>query len=129
MSALLWRGKPHALFDAAEAHDLKFFTSRVLLDELEEVLARRKLARAVRAAGSTPADLLATYQELAHVVMPAQTRRIVLADRDDDAVIACALAAKADLIVSGDRHLRNLKSYQRIEIVGAAEALGRLAAP
>jgi len=41
-------------------------------------------------------------------------------------VLACALAAKADLIVSGDSHLLNLKSYQDIPIVNAAEALARL---
>ena len=44
-----------------------------------------------------------------------------------DHVLACALAANADLIVSGDAHLLNLKSYQRIPIVNAAEALGRIA--
>ena len=48
-------------------------------------------------------------------------------DPDDDEVLACALAAKADLIVSGDSHLLNLKSYQGIEIVRPAEALKRLA--
>lgn len=45
---------------------------------------------------------------------------------DDDHVLACALAAKADLIVSGDAHLLNLKTYQGVPIVSAAEALARL---
>jgi putative PIN family toxin of toxin-antitoxin system len=126
VSALLWRGTPYALFKAAEDHELEFFTSRVLLDELEEVLARRKLAKAIRATGSPRAELVKDYQELAQIVTPAQTRRIVLADRDDDAVIACALAAHADVIVSGDKRLRNIKSYQGIPIVSAAEALTRL---
>jgi predicted nucleic acid-binding protein len=47
-------------------------------------------------------------------------------DPDDDHVLACALAAQADLIVSGDAHLLNLKNYQSIPIVAAAEALTRL---
>ena len=41
-------------------------------------------------------------------------------------MLACALAAKADLIVSGDAHLLNLKTYQGVPIVSAAEALARL---
>jgi len=41
-------------------------------------------------------------------------------------VLACALAARADLVVSGDKRLRNVKSYQGIPIVTAAEALTRL---
>jgi len=45
---------------------------------------------------------------------------------DDDAVIACALAARADLIVSGDKRLRNIKTYQGIPIVSPADALKRL---
>jgi len=126
VSALLWQGTPYALFKAAQDHELEFFTSRPLLDELEEVLARRKFVKAVRATGSTRAELFKDYQELAQIVTPAQTRRIVLADRDDDAVVACALAAHADLIVSGDKRLRNIKSYQGISIVSAAEALKQI---
>ena len=45
---------------------------------------------------------------------------------DDDHVLACALAAQADLIVSGDSDLLNLKRYQGIEIVTAAAALARV---
>ncbi|MBI3042929.1 MAG: putative toxin-antitoxin system toxin component, PIN family [Betaproteobacteria bacterium] len=126
VSALLWRGTPYVLFKAAEEHELEFFTSRVLLDELDEVLARRKLAKAIRATGLPRAELFKDYQELAQIVTPAQTRRIVLADRDDDAVVACALAAHADLIVSGDRRLRDIKSYQGISIVAPADALKRI---
>jgi uncharacterized protein len=48
-------------------------------------------------------------------------------DIDDDAVIACALAAQADLIVSGDAHLLNLKHYQGMRIIDAAEAMRSLA--
>jgi predicted nucleic acid-binding protein len=46
----------------------------------------------------------------------------VAGDPDDDQVLACALAAQADLVVSGDNRLRNLKSFQRIPIVSAAQA-------
>ncbi len=126
VSALLWRGAPHRLFQAAQDHAVEFFTSRILLDELEEVLARCKLEKVVGATGSTPAALFRDYQELAHVVPPAETRRIVAGDRDDDAVIACALAARAELIVSGDKRVLDIKSYQGIPIVNAAEALVRL---
>jgi len=54
--------------------------------------------------------------------------RVVRNDPDDDHVLACALAAQANLIVSGDRkHLLPLGSYQGIDIVTAAEALKRFA--
>ena len=40
-----------------------------------------------------------------------------LEDPEDDAVLACAVAARAPYIVSGDAHLLTLKRYQSIHIV------------
>jgi predicted nucleic acid-binding protein len=48
-------------------------------------------------------------------------------DADDDHVIAAAVAARAALIVSGDRHLLSLGSHQGIAIVTASQALERIA--
>ena len=49
-------------------------------------------------------------------------------DPDDDHVLACAIAAKAELIVSGDkRDLLVLIEYQGIPIRNASEALSILA--
>ena len=66
------------------------------------------------------------YARLARSISAAEINPTVLADIDDDAVIACALAAHADLIISGDKRLRNMKNYQGIPIVNATEALTRL---
>jgi len=59
------------------------------------------------------------------MVEPAQIRRASF-DEDDDAVLATAFAVPADLIVSGDAHLLDLKTFQRIPIVTAAEAANRI---
>ncbi|MHB8680442.1 MAG: PIN domain-containing protein, partial [Rudaea sp.] len=53
--------------------------------------------------------------------------RVVARDPDDDHVIACALAARADAIVSGDNHLLDLREHQGIVILTAADALNRIA--
>ncbi|MBI3043252.1 MAG: hypothetical protein HYY78_10575 [Betaproteobacteria bacterium] len=66
------------------------------------------------------------YAALTIFVTPAIISRAVAHDPADDVVLATALAAQADLIVSGDAQLLNLKSYQSIPIVAAAEALKRL---
>lgn len=70
--------------------------------------------------------LMCRYLDVVLVVAPADIAPVVRTDPDDDQVLACALAARADLIVSGDPHLRNLKSYQGIPIVAAAEGLRRI---
>lgn len=46
------------------------------------------------------------------------------ADPDDDHVIAAAVAAKADFVVSGDRHLLTPATHQSVRIVTPVEALG-----
>jgi predicted nucleic acid-binding protein len=52
--------------------------------------------------------------------------RVVDADPDDDAVLACAVAARAEAIVSGDPHLLALREYERVPIVTATELLARI---
>ena len=51
----------------------------------------------------------------------------VIGDPDDDHALACALAAEAELIVTRDTRLLNLKHFQRIPIVLAAEAIRHIA--
>jgi putative PIN family toxin of toxin-antitoxin system len=122
-SGLLWNGVPAQLVDAARADEIEIFTSRVLLAELTRVLCRAKFANVVAASGLSLDELMLSYAELATLVTPEPIPATVLIDPDDDHVLAFALAAKADIIVSGDRHLLTLKSFQQIPIVTAAEAV------
>jgi putative PIN family toxin of toxin-antitoxin system len=126
VSALLWHGPPHTLFEQAQEANLTFYTSQALLDELADVLARRKLAKAIAAVRATPASLLQHYHGFVRVVRPKLIARVVHADPTDDHVLACALTARADLIVSGDRHLLALQAHRNIAIVNPVEALRRI---
>jgi uncharacterized protein len=121
VSGLLWRGNPRRILDAARAGDIQLFTTPVLLTELEDVLSREKFAARLVSAGVTPHDLVLGYAALASVIEPAELEPVILADPDDDAVLACAVAARGDVIVSGDRHLLDLKKYLDVRIVTAAE--------
>jgi putative PIN family toxin of toxin-antitoxin system len=47
----------------------------------------------------------------------------VLTDTPDNRILECALAAQADLVVTGDRHLLALKRFQGIPIVRLADFL------
>jgi predicted nucleic acid-binding protein len=101
----------------------------VLLDELADVFTRPHLAPIIAANNTTPAFLMQRCAMLAQFVVPAEVGRVVVQDIDDDAVVACALGAGADLIVSGDPHLLNLKAYHGIRIVPPAETLALIAKP
>ena len=129
LSGLLWQGPPRRLLDLARERRIALCTSLTLLAELAEVIAREKFAERVRAAGLSAAELVEDYERLAEVIAPEALPAPVSRDPDDDHVLACALAAKAELIVSGDkRHLLVLGNYQGIPIRTASDALSALAA-
>lgn len=90
------------------------------------MIGRERFAKRIRAARLSAAELVADYARLAKLVIPAVITPTVPGDPDDDQVIACALAADAELIVSGDAHLLNLKRYQSMRIVSATEALSTI---
>lgn len=126
VSAFLWGGPPAAVLEAARTQRIILLTSTALLDELVEVLAREKFARRIRQVGSSVDAMVSNYRALVTLVEPlpmAPTSR----DPDDDAVLACALAAAADLIVTRDQDLLTLGTFRHIRILSSADALAVLA--
>jgi len=126
LSGLLWGGTPGRLIDLAEAGQVELNSSAALLAELQGVLSREKFARQLAKRGITAADVFDGYAALVTLVTPAAIAPTITRDPADDQVLAAALGAQAELIVSGDVHLLELKSFQGIEIVTAAAAVERL---
>jgi predicted nucleic acid-binding protein len=77
----------------------------------------------VHAANLSAADLVDDYRRLAHLTEPQVLSAPVSRDPDDDQVLACALGAEAQLIVTGDQDLLVLSPFRRIRILPAREAL------
>ena len=123
LSGLLWRGPPRRLIEWARGNAVTLCTSLVLLAELAEVIGRPKFVERIKAAGLSAAALVQDYGRLAEIVDPAPLLGPVSRDPDDDAVLATALAAHADLIVSGDSDLLDLGKFGDIRILTTAEAL------
>jgi uncharacterized protein len=105
---------------------VRLFSSAALLDGLGDVLERPKLARRLTLPGLTAHELLAEYAKLTIMVSSPPLPAPVSVDPDDDAVLACAVAAKAEAIVSGDDDLLRLGSYEGIPILTAPEMLTRI---
>ncbi len=112
ISALMFGGLPGQFLDLALRRRFTLVTSKVLLDELDEKL-RGKFAVSERDAQAIRAKL----EGNASIVAPDFELNAVPDDLDDNRVLECALAGKADFIVSGDRHLLRIGGYEGIAIV------------
>ena len=127
LSALLWRGTPYQLLDAIRSRgEVRLFTSPALLEELAEVLTRPSATKRLALIGKSAHEVLLDYVEAVEMVEPEHVPRVVPADADDDQVIAAAIAAGADWIVSGDADLLSMASYQGIPILTAAQAVQQI---
>ncbi len=98
-------------------------TSDHILSEFEEKLVTRARMEP-EVAAHTRAEVAQDYSLVPIQALP----RPVCRDPDDDAILAIALAARADLLVTGDKDLLVLGSYNGIPIVTPDECLSRLRA-
>jgi len=126
ISGLFWRGNPRRVLDAARDGIIELCTSSVLLEELEDVLSREKFALRLEAAGVTVQEIVEGYSALTMIIEAQPIEPVIIRDPDDDAVLACALTAEAEIIVSGDNDLLDLKEHQGIRILTATEFLAEL---
>jgi putative PIN family toxin of toxin-antitoxin system len=123
LSGLFWHGPPHTLLNRVRDGSLTLVSSPALLAELAEVIERPKFDAILEQSNTSRERSLVEIQALAEVITPEPLSIPVCRDADDDAVLACALAAQADLIVSGDADLLTLQEYEGIPIVDAATAM------
>ena len=107
---------------------MTLISSTALLAELTEVLERPKFDAILAKSGMARTQLVAQVRLLAEVIDPPPLAQPVCRDPDDDAVLALAVVALADLIVSGDDDLLSLVTFEGIPIVTPTQAMERLQA-
>lgn len=110
ISALLFDGPPRQILELAMKRQVVLVASDAIINETAGKLRDKfswpehRTLQFVRAAS-----------RLAELHKPGK-KISVISDEADNRVLECAVAGKADLIVSGDKHLLKLKSYQNIPI-------------
>jgi putative PIN family toxin of toxin-antitoxin system len=118
ISALMFGGLPGRFLDLALGRRFTLLASKALLDELDEKL-RGKFA----VSESDALVIRAKLEGSAELADPDFQLNAVPDDPDDNRVLECAVAGKADFIVSGDRHLLRIGDYEGIAIVTVRQFL------
>jgi len=116
VSGILFRGHPRRILTLVAQARLTNITSPALLREVEAVLVRPKF-------GLRPGQvdqILALFRDTFELVHPMDPLDVIEDDPADNRILEAALAASADVIVSGDRHLLALKEWRGIRVLSPA---------
>lgn len=124
VSVLLFSGHAAGLVEQWRHGRLVLLFSRDTLAELVRVMNYPKFKLTARECKSI------LHREVLPFIISVNPRpkpKIIKDDPDDDMFLACALAGKADYLVSGDTHLLELKTYRSLPILSLRTFIERLA--
>jgi putative PIN family toxin of toxin-antitoxin system len=117
VSALNFGGLPNEILNHCQAEVFTLCLSQSIIDELYRVLRD-----GFEWSEEDLTEALDPILSLAEMVEPTRT---ISASRDpkDDHVLACAVTAKADFLVSGDNDLLTLGTFEGIRILNSRQFL------
>lgn len=115
MSAVYFGGVPGRLLSAWASKHFTLVLSPDIFDEYRRV--GHELARRYPGMEESLEPLLALISMNAIIVDAQALERSVSLDSDDDKFLACAVAARTKLIVSGDKHLLKVSGWRGIEVL------------
>jgi uncharacterized protein len=113
ISGMFFSGPPSEILKAWRRGDIQFVLSSEIADEyikVAKILANDFPGIEIH---SILTLILTNSEVIQAPAMPHQ----VCEDRDDDKFLACALAGKCSLIISGDKHLLKQSGYLSIDIL------------
>jgi putative PIN family toxin of toxin-antitoxin system len=120
---LLWGGKPAAIVKAAEDRKVSILTSEEIIVEISHVLTYPKLEKIYRDEGLRREDWIESVIRIGKFVKVTKKVNVVREHPADDKFLDCALAAGADYVVSGDKHLLKVVCYRKTKILSVNEFL------
>ncbi len=120
ISAFTTRGLCAELFETA-LREAEVIVGEPVIEELIQVLTHKFRA---------PSDLVsrveAELRERETIPAPATIPATIEADPADAVIVACALEAHADLFITGDRALLELREVEGLPILSPRDAWGRV---
>ena len=119
VSALIKSGKPQSFLKAMLRPDHALILSEPIIEEFSRVTADEKIKR------YADDEAVAAYMRvlLSKAVFVRPRSRVRVFNNPDDNVLNTAKEGDADFIVTGDKHMLELKEFKGIKIVTVEKAL------
>jgi len=119
VSAWLWEGNESKIVELVENGLIIGYTSPLLIREFERVMNYPKF----RLSKEEIVGAIGYYQIILRTIEPKTMVNIIRDDPADNRALDCALSAKANAIVTGDKHLLALGRFKNTRILTSAEFL------
>ncbi len=124
ISAVVSRhGNPAEIIEKLVRGNFENYVSPAIIDEIKSVLERPNIQR------YSPYEyrkfFLGNFLACSIITLPKFDEKIVMKDETDNKFINCALSVNAD-IISGDKHLLDLRKFKEVRIFSPREFLERL---
>ena len=116
-SALAPGSIPDKVIDLVRQGKITLVISPDILAEIREVLLYPKIKKRLKLTTKDADEFVSQIAKTALITAGLFDLKVIEADPKDDKYLACALEGQADYIISGDRHLLDLKSYHGIKIM------------
>ena len=116
-SLLSASGSPAEIMAGWEADEFGVVISPSLLIELERVLKYPKVTKHLKLSQDVLSAFLRRIAIVATLIEPQISLNVIEEDPADNRVLECAVTSDASYIITGDKHLLQLKGYQGIVIL------------
>jgi putative PIN family toxin of toxin-antitoxin system len=124
VSALLFKKETAKIVDLWKSGKIIPIFSKETFDEFKRVLEYPKFALTKDEIGHLILEEVLPFFEVIEV---KSSIKAICKDPDDHKFISCALSAKARFVVSGDKDLYSLKSFESVRIIRPSDLLDLLA--
>jgi putative PIN family toxin of toxin-antitoxin system len=114
---------PGQIIDLVRRNAIHLLVSPDIPSEVKAVLLYPRLLKLHHRSPKWIRAYVRELSDLAEMIPGDVEVNAIKDDPSDNIYLACAVEGKADLIVSGDRHLKDLKSFRQIPIVDPAKFL------
>ncbi len=113
ISGIIFGGKPRQILETSLKGFTQIYISEDIISELKGVLQRPKFKQ--------PPEIIeiiiSEFISISEWIDPAEHFNVIDIDPDDNIFLDCAFASESEYIISGDKHLLDLKNWKGTKIV------------
>ena len=122
-SAISTKGAPAQVFNKWLNGAFELIVSDAIMNEYRTALRYEHVRKRHGLTPSQMEKLIDDFLSGVTLVTPTEAAHSVADDPDDDKFLECAQAGGAEFVISGDKHLLNLKEYKDIQILSPSAFL------